>query len=142
MPDERAAGVILFRERPDHREYLLIKNPGGHWGFPKGRIEPGEDEAVTALREVGEEVGITHVQMIPGFQVRESYTFLRRGQVVNKEVVLFLASSPEDGRPGAAEVEALEWFPFTLALDRLVYPEQRRALRRAEEFLANLAQGA
>ena len=60
MPRERAAGYILYRLRGGKREYLLIKNrQGGHWGFPKGKVEPGEgvEEAaragVTAIVQPG-----------------------------------------------------------------------------------------
>jgi len=30
----------------------------GHWGFPKGCVDPGEDDLSTAIREVREETGI------------------------------------------------------------------------------------
>lgn len=136
MIDERAAGLILFREGPGGREYLLIKNRGGgHWGFPKGRIEAGEDESTAALREVREEVGIVRVRLVPGFRERERYTFLRKGRQVSKDLVLFLAAASEDGTPATAEIEAMEWIPYPQALERLIYPEQRQALRRAQQFL-------
>ncbi len=136
MIDERAAGLILFRERPGGREYLLIKNRGGgHWGFPKGRIEAGEDESTAALREVREEVGIVRVRLVPGFREQERYTFLRKGRQVNKELVLFLAEASEDGTAATAEIETMEWIPYPQALERLIYPEQRQALRRAQQFL-------
>jgi len=136
MPDERASGMILFRNHTHHREYLVIKNKiGGHWGFPKGRLEPGEDELTAALREVAEEVGITHLQLQAGFIERVSYRFIRARRVVNKEVALFLATTNQAGTPGGEEVEALEWLPVPAALARLTYPEQRDALLRADAFL-------
>lgn len=136
MPDERASGMILFRNHTHHREYLVIKNKiGGHWGFPKGRLEPGEDEMMAAVREVAEEVGITRPQLQPGFTERVSYRFIRGRSVVHKEVALFLATTDEDGTPGGEEVEALEWLPLPTALARLTYPEQRDALLRADAFL-------
>ncbi len=137
MPDERASGMILFRNYAQGREYLIIKNRiGGHWGFPKGRLEPGEDELTAALREVAEEVGIIRLQVESGFTERLSYRFVRGRAVVNKEVALFLAAADEDGTPGAGEeVETLEWVPLADALSRLTYPEQRDALLRADAFL-------
>lgn len=136
MPDERASGVILFRNTSAAREYLIVKNRvGGHWGFPKGRLEPGEDELVAAVREVGEEVGITRLDLQPGFRECVAYRFIRNRAVVNKEVTLFLARTDEEGAPEGHEIEALEWLPLPTALARLTYPEQRAALLRADAFL-------
>lgn len=142
MPDERAAGMILFRRGAAGREYLLIRNRnGGHWGFPKGRLEPGEDELAAAQREVGEEVGIRQWGLQPGFKERLAYRFIRDRAWVNKEVTLFLAATAEAGAPEGREVEDLEWLPLPAALARLPHPEQRAALRRADAFLQGLAKG-
>ena len=136
MPDERASGMILFRTTPAGRIYLLIKNRiGGHWGFPKGRLEPGEDEIGAALREVGEEVGVHQPQVEAGFTARLSYRFVRNRQLVQKEVALFLAETDEPGSLERDEVEAMEWLPLPCALDRISYAEQRSALLQAEARL-------
>lgn len=136
MPDERASGMILFRNHSTGRQFLIIKNRiGGHWGFPKGRLEPGEDEMRAALREVAEEVGITRLHVHPGLAERVAYRFIRGRAIVNKEVTLFLAATDETGTPGGEEVEAMDWLPLSDALDRLTYPEQRAALLRADTFL-------
>jgi predicted NUDIX family NTP pyrophosphohydrolase len=56
----------MFRFRNGRMEVLLA-HPGGplfklrddgYWSIPKGEIEPGEDYLATAIRELGEEVGI------------------------------------------------------------------------------------
>ena len=49
-----AAGGLVSNRRGD---YLLI-NRNGLWDLPKGHQEPGEDIAVTAIREVQEETGV------------------------------------------------------------------------------------
>jgi len=66
IPDEKSCGVVLFRENSltnsdkAERLYLLLHYPSGHIDFPKGHVEPGEenDEHFTAHREVTEETGI------------------------------------------------------------------------------------
>jgi predicted NUDIX family NTP pyrophosphohydrolase len=61
-----SAGICLYNATFD--KILLVK-PGGPyfvnsqtkpvWGFPKGHVEEGEDVALAALREFGEETGWT-----------------------------------------------------------------------------------
>lgn len=61
-----AAGLLLYRPRPQGVEVLLA-HPGGPfwvrkdlggWSIPKGEIEPGEDPVAAARREFHEEIGL------------------------------------------------------------------------------------
>ena len=54
-----AAGGLVSNRRGD---YLLIQR-NGLWDLPKGHREPGEDIAVTALREVQEETGVDQLEL-------------------------------------------------------------------------------
>ena len=64
MP-QPSAGILLFRERGERTEVLLIKPGGpfwrnkdaGAWMIPKGAIEPGETPVEAAMREFEEEIG-------------------------------------------------------------------------------------
>ena len=66
MPPPRSAGILLFRQREDATEVLLVRPGGpywrnkdaGAWMIPKGMVEPGEAPAEAALREFEEETGI------------------------------------------------------------------------------------
>src|SRR5437868_7408334 len=54
-PLTHAGGVVLR----DGRVLLVRAKPAPHdWVLPKGHIEPGEDPADTAAREVREEAGV------------------------------------------------------------------------------------
>ena len=57
VQEERSAGAILFfLDSTVHKiEYLLLNYAAGHWDFPKGNIENGEDEIQTTRREIREE---------------------------------------------------------------------------------------
>ena len=52
---EHSAGVVLFRQMKDYREYLLLHYPSGHFDFPKGHLEEDETEREAAFRELEEE---------------------------------------------------------------------------------------
>ena len=59
MKHEKSCGALVYRKHGDRTELLLIKHRfGGHWSFPKGHVELGENEFQTALREVKEETGL------------------------------------------------------------------------------------
>jgi predicted NUDIX family NTP pyrophosphohydrolase len=72
MPPPLSAGVLLFRQRTDELQVLLIRPGGpywrnkdvGAWMIPKGMVEPGEVPAEAALREFEEETG-TRLTSIP-----------------------------------------------------------------------------
>ena len=55
----RAAGGVVVREGADGPEVLVVHRPQyDDWTFPKGKLEPGEDDEACALREVEEETGL------------------------------------------------------------------------------------
>lgn len=63
----KAAGGIVFNK---DGELLLIKRLG-LWDLPKGKIEPGEDQRLAALREVHEECGLNFL----GILNKVAYTY-------------------------------------------------------------------
>jgi predicted NUDIX family NTP pyrophosphohydrolase len=61
----RSAGLLIFRQKNQRTEVLLV-HPGGPfwakkdaaaWSIPKGLVDEGEDELAAAQREVEEEIG-------------------------------------------------------------------------------------
>ncbi len=55
---EAAGGIV----QNDENKYLFIYR-NGKWDLPKGKMEPGEEPAETALREVKEECGIQNISI-------------------------------------------------------------------------------
>lgn len=56
----RQASAIPFRVRDGRLEFCQITSiKRGHWGFPKGIIDPGETSEETALKEAEEEAGLS-----------------------------------------------------------------------------------
>ena len=53
-----AAGGVLWRGDPASAEVALVHRPKyGDWSLPKGKLDPGEDPLLGALREIAEETG-------------------------------------------------------------------------------------
>ena len=62
---------------------LLIRDPYGKWGLPKGHVENGESSREAALREVREETGLTHLDPGPSLGSIDWY-FRLKGDLVHK----------------------------------------------------------
>ena len=61
MLREKSCGALVVRrDEEDGKQYLLMirHKLGGHRSFPKGHMEPGETEYMTAVREVFEETAV------------------------------------------------------------------------------------
>ena len=58
MKHEKSCGAVIFRQSDCWNVLLIRHNKGRHVSFPKGHIEPGETESMTAEREIFEETGI------------------------------------------------------------------------------------
>lgn len=135
MTREVSAGCILFRERSDKREYLLLKSRPGDWEFPKGGVEGEEELQQTVLREVEEETGLENVKLLDGFRDDYDYEFTFGGDVIQKTVHLFLAKAFEPDVDISTEHSDYQWRTYDQAINTLSHDSTKRILREAEEFL-------
>lgn len=137
MADERSAGAVLFYYEPGHPEpeFLLLHYTAGHWDFPKGNIERGEQEKEAATREIREETGITDVQFLDGFRMVIDYRYRHGRRPVLKEVVLFLARTRTRQVVLSHEHVGFAWKSFDQALEHLTYSNARDLLLAAREYL-------
>jgi 8-oxo-dGTP pyrophosphatase MutT (NUDIX family) len=122
-----AAGGVLWR--PGHREsapeVAVIHRPRyDDWSLPKGKVDPGETEPVTAVREVLEETG-HHVHL--GRRITTvSYPIEQR----TKKVQYWSARSVGGSFAPNNEVDDLVWLPVSAALKKVSYAYDRKVLRR------------
>jgi 8-oxo-dGTP diphosphatase len=122
-----AAGGVLWR--PGHREsaveVAVIHRPRyDDWSLPKGKVDPGETEPVTAVREVFEETG-HHVQL--GRRIASvSYPIEQR----TKKVQYWSARSLGGSFAPNNEVDDLIWLSAAAAIKKVSYPYDRKILRR------------
>lgn len=138
MPPPLSAGILLFRQRADETEVLLIKPGGpfwrnkdaGAWMIPKGAVEPGEVPAEAALREFAEETGAELTAILfPLATVR---------QAGGKLVEAFAVEGDLDpGEIRSNEFE-LEWPPRSGKLERFPEVAEARWMSLAEARLLML----
>lgn len=132
--EERSAGAVVFRQSDGGRIYLLLQN-AGRWDFPKGRVERGESEVQTVLREVEEETAVTDLKIVPGFRKVIEYFYRRDGKNIHKQVTYLLGETKEDRVKISFEHQGFGWFPYGEALDRASYDNSKITLKEAEQFL-------
>lgn len=138
MPQERSAGLVIFRMDGGEPSFLLLHYGWGHWGFPKGNIEPGEAEKEAAIRETEEETGLSSFRFVDDFMEKIEYFYRKEGKTIHKEVVYFLAETEERDVKVSYEHRGCEWLKFDEALSQLSFDNDKEILRKANEAIAKL----
>jgi 8-oxo-dGTP diphosphatase len=129
-----AAGAVLWRYacESDATEVALVHRPRyDDWSLPKGKVEPGETEPVTAVREVEEETG--YAAKLGRRLASVSYPVEQGTKKVRYWAARALGGefTPND------EVDQLLWLPTADAMKCLQYPHDRKVLRRFAELPAD-----
>lgn len=134
--EEVSAGGIVFRRDGDRTFYLLIRDSYRNWGFPKGHLEEGEAPADAALREVGEETGLSALELRAPVEVID-WEFRFRGRRIHKTCHFFLIETPDRRtEPLRAEgITACRWASFEQAERMIAYDNARAVLRQAQALL-------
>jgi len=141
MLEERSAGAILFSENDGRLEYLLLHYHAGHWDFPKGNVEEGENDLDTVRREVKEETSIDNIQFVDGFKKKVEYNYKRAGKLVHKGVVFYLAKTNAKDVKLSYEHKGYGWMSYEEALKRLTYKNSKIILEDANSLLSKVKKG-
>jgi putative (di)nucleoside polyphosphate hydrolase len=127
-------GVVLIR--PDGKVWLGRRagTPGPlNWQFPQGGVDPGEDLADAARRELQEETGVTSVQIVGRTRDWIAYAFppdhsgskIAKGWKGQKQVWFAMRFTGQDSEidleaHGDVEFDAWRWAAIGEALDAVV----------------------
>ncbi len=131
---EKSCGAVVFTCVNGLIQYLLVQNPHGVYGFPKGHMEGTETERETAIREIWEETGL-QVDFLEGFRSVDLYPSPVLQEQM-KQVVYFLAEFTQQAyclQPG--EIIGGDLYSFAEAMDLLQFAGSRRILQEANDFL-------
>ena len=132
MREEVSAGIILINENKD---FLLLNYPSKHWDFVKGKMETGETEHETALRETNEETGINDVEFLDGFKEEIEYYFRADNEDIHKKVIFFLGKTKTIDIILSHEHLDFIWLDFDNALNKITYKNAKNLLRKSKKFL-------
>ena len=121
-----AGGLVIRRDEEDRRIVALVHRPRyDDWTFPKGKLQPGESDEWTALREVEEETGLRcHLG-------RDLGDVRYRDSLGRPKVVRYWVMRPFDGsfEPND-EVDELRWIGTDEVGTVLSYRHDRELLAR------------
>jgi len=131
-PDVVAAGAVVLRRR-NGGEVLLVHRPKyDDWAWPKGKQDPGEHVAATAVREVLEETGVEvrlgrplprQLYLVSGGRAKHVHYWT--GWVVGDEDV--------SGYAANAEIDQVAWLGIDKARHLLTYADDMALLERVEK---------
>jgi 8-oxo-dGTP pyrophosphatase MutT (NUDIX family) len=129
---EYTAGGVVFRRVDERIEILMIQDRLGRWTIPKGHVEEGESLEQTAVREVAEETGLTHLRL--GEKLDKLHFFYRKeGKLIFMTTFVFLMEAlgdtdaivPEDSE-GIVDAK---WFDSERALGLIEYRDTEKLFR-------------
>lgn len=131
---EKSCGAVIFTRMNNEIKYLLIRNLGGIYGFPKGHVEQGETEEQTALREVFEEVGLA-VKLVSGFRCEDEHPIPQKENTM-KQIVYFLGEySNQEFTYQKEELTDALLTDYETAMTLFQFDSSKRILTEANNFL-------
>ena len=115
----KAAGAVAWRPGPDGRPEILLvhRRKYDDWSLPKGKVEPGEVLAVTAVREVLEEGG---ARLALGRRLN-SIRYNVGGRPKRVHYWSASVASVDDRAVPNDEVDQIEWVAADRAAERISY---------------------
>ncbi|XP_041984602.1 bis(5'-nucleosyl)-tetraphosphatase [asymmetrical] [Aricia agestis] len=130
MSPTRAAGLVIYRYTNQVIQFLMLQTSYGahHWTPPKGHVDPGESDWVTALRETQEEAGFTAEDLEIYKTISKSLHYEVNGKP--KEVVYWLAKLkiPEQKVTLSDEHQDLKWLPLHQAQEISGFEDMKNLL--------------
>ncbi len=119
-------GIVPLKRIDDvWNVFLILHKEGHHWGFPKGRKNPGEQPLEAAQRELLEETGLRITRVIAPEPLVEDYSFRHRGKPQSKRVSYFIAEVEGEVKLQVEEVREGKWIPLAKAGSALTFAEAR-----------------
>lgn len=146
----RSVQVVLFSETDCGREFLLLRriaSHGGFWQSVTGSLEDKETHHQAAVREVGEETGITvgvedliDLKLLNTFEITPQWrTRYAPGVTENEEVCFAVRIDKCAIRVDAVEHDAWAWVGYDAAMRMLHWESSKRALARFTDLFEQVS---
>lgn len=128
---EATAGGVIFRVNSDGKlQILLVADHFDRWTIPKGHIEKGETAQETAIREIGEEAGVHHLE--PVCWLGKIHFRYRRENILvlmSTQIYLFKALGDTNDIQKEDWMNGIRWFDYDEAVDIIAYRDIAKLMR-------------
>jgi bis(5'-nucleosidyl)-tetraphosphatase len=129
MKKVESFGIVpVKREYEEWKVLLILHREGNHWGFPKGKANPGEVAEQTARRELKEETNLDVKEILCIEPLTEQYHFRRKHEQIAKSAYYFPAIVEGKLRCQEEEIRDARWCSFAEALQQLSFKQARHIL--------------
>lgn len=132
-----SAGGVVIAASGDH--VLVLRRPKrrGSSGraeirLPKGHIEPAESPEQTALREVGEEAGLSELAVLGDLGEQVVEFDWNRQHYIRRESYFLMTVLPSTELSEPEEQFERLWLPWDEALAQLTFEAEREWVRQAQ----------
>ena len=130
----KSCGFIVYKAENNENFYLIIKSHNGDVGFPKGHMEPGENELQTAIRELKEETGMD-VDTIHDFRYQIEYPLPRVPDAMKQTVYFLGKCTSDDIIIQETEDASAEFVTYDKAIEKLTFEETKNMLKKANDII-------
>ncbi|MDR2524067.1 MAG: NUDIX domain-containing protein [Candidatus Nomurabacteria bacterium] len=133
---EATAGGVVYRitKRGD-LQILLFQDARDRWTIPKGHVEDGETAQETAIREIGEEVGLHGVTPVCWLG-KVNFRYRRVNTLVLMTMQTYLFRAGRDDTPKKEDwMHGVRWFGFDEAIELIEYEDIGKLILLARKRL-------
>ena len=126
---EATAGAMVYRvTKAGGLQVVLFQDARDRWSVPKGHIEEGETAQETAIREIGEEVGLVGVEPVCWLG-KVHFRYRRDNVLVLMSTQIYLFRAPKEDKIAKEDwMHDARWFDFDEAVDKIEYEDIAKLL--------------
>ncbi len=151
MQKEYSAGIIIYFDdvNTGKEKFLILKHRKGHWSFPKGHIENGEDIKTAAVREVKEETGLDGIEILRSEEKNKndkymlSENYIIKDTNIEKTNYYFIGKVPQTYEENmypkvkidVDEILDYRWCNYEEASNLITFNQARELLKNAYEII-------
>jgi N utilization substance protein B len=138
LPEEKLGGAVVYRKENGKIFLALVHDVFGYWTLSKGKLEPGEDAANGACREVKEELNIKNLKIESELGTNDYVAYDPEKGQIKKSVVYFLASSSDKELrlEKSGGLDDAKWFEPEEIKNLKIYEDLKPIIEKAIECLS------